>query len=66
MAAYIVINGVVQQGSKGVALSDAEAPSRITILWQTNLNPTDYIEVYVGNDSGVGDVLASTAVLRVN
>lgn len=66
MAVYIAINGVVEYNSKATAFTDDEEDASITVIWQYEFNPDDYVEVYIANDSDTTDILVSGAVLRVN
>ena len=62
----IAINGVVASGSKRVGNASSGNPTSITVPWQEVLSSTDFIEVFVANEDGTGNVLVSSAILRIN
>lgn len=66
ISAEVAINGTVVANSKRVASASAGNPSSITVPWQTNFSPTDFVEVFVTNEDSTVDVLVSSAVLRIN
>lgn len=66
MAAYIAVNGSVIYGSKVTALTDGDEDASMTVIWQHEFNPNDYVEIYIANDSDTTNLLVSRAVLRIN
>lgn len=66
MALYIAKNGTIVANSKRTAAAAPATPTSITAVWQEDLSPTDFIEIFVANDSAATDVLVSSAILRLN
>ncbi len=66
ISCYIALNGVIEAGSQRTATTSPGSPISITIPWQINADPADFIEIWVANDAGTTDLLASSAVFRVN
>lgn len=66
VAAYVAINGVAVTNSKRQGSASSGNPTSITGLWQADLSPTDYVEVWVANDSGTTNLLVSAGISRVN
>lgn len=63
ISAQIAVNGVAVAGSKRSASASAGNAASITIPWNVILSTTDYIEIFVANESSTVDVLVSSAVL---
>lgn len=66
LTARIAINGIAIANSRRIATASSGNPTSITVPWQVTLNPGDYVEVFVTNDTNTIDVLVSAAVLRVD
>lgn len=66
ISVYIAVNGSVVTNSKRTGSASSGNPSSITAPWQLNFTSTDYVEVFVANDSSTVDILASSAILRVD
>ena len=52
MGARIAINGTVVANSLRTATASSGTPTSITLPWQEDLSPNDYVEVFVSNHSG--------------
>ena len=66
MGILIAINGTIIANSLRVSSTSSGSPVTLDAHWQENIEPTDFIEVFVTNESGTTDVLVSSAILRVN
>lgn len=66
LCVYIAVNGTVKSNSKIVVSAASGTPANISTMWQEELSPDDYVEVFVANASGTTDILVSSALLRVN
>jgi len=66
MGACIAINGVAVANSLRTSSASSSTPTSITVPWQASLSNTDYVEIWVSNESGTTDVLVTSAILRVN
>ena len=66
MGVMIAVNGSVKANSLRTASAAPGSPVSITGPWQEDLSPTDYVEVFVTNESGTTNVLISSAISRVN
>ena len=63
---YVAINGTPVTNSKATANCDAGDPKSITVIWQVEAQPNDFVEMYVSNDTDTTNVLVSSAVIRIN
>lgn len=59
-------NGTVIANSKAVGRTDSANPISVTTIWQVSMATTDFIEVFLSNETDTIDVLGSSAVLRIN
>jgi len=66
MGACIAINGVVIPNSLRTGAAAPNGPTSLTIPWQETFSTTDFVEVFVSNESGTTNVLASSAIHRIN
>ena len=67
VAAYVVVDGVVQAESRGKIRTDNSDPKQITLIWQetqSSTNNTD-IELHVENETDSTNILVSEATLRI-
>ena len=62
---YIALNGAAVLASGISTHVDASDPKVVTIPWQINLATTDFIEVFVENETDSVNLLVSDATLRV-
>ena len=63
---YIAINGSVIPGSAIQTTSSGTKAGNVTCIWQQTLQPNDYIEVWIENNSTTDNLTAVHAVTRVN
>lgn len=66
VSAQVAINGTIVSNSKRTGTASSGSPTSITIPWQENLSPADFVEVFVTNEDNTTDLLVSSAVFRVN
>lgn len=66
MALYVAVNGSIVANSKRTASAAPGAPASLTAVWQIDADPSDFVEIFVANDTSAIDVLVSSAILRVN
>lgn len=66
MGLAIAVNGTMVANSLRTANASAGVPTAITVPWQENLAPGDFVELFVSNESGITNVLVSSGVHRVN
>ena len=66
MGACIAVNGTVVGSSLRTAAAAPGGPVSISVPWQQTLSPTDYVEVFVSNETGTTNVLCSSAIHRIN
>lgn len=66
IGAFIAINGTAVANSRATTRTDAGDPKRITVIWQAVLQPDDYVEVFVSNETDTVNVLVTDAVHRIN
>ncbi len=66
MGVQIAINGAAIANSLRQSETASGSPVTIDVHWQDNIQPTDFVEVFVSNQSGTTDVLVSSATLRIN
>jgi len=66
VALYLARNGTLLDRSK-VALTTASAgqPRTVSIVARAELQPDDYLELYLANEGGTGDITVSTLDLTV-
>jgi hypothetical protein len=62
----VAVNGSVIANSKRTANASSGNPTSITVPWQEVLSPTNFVEVFVSNEATTVDILASSAILRIN
>jgi hypothetical protein len=62
----IAVNGSVIANSERTANASSGNPTSITVPWQEVLSTTDFVEVFVSNETTTVDVLVSSAILRIN
>ncbi len=65
LRAYVALNGSVIIASGISTHADNADPKVITIPWQFNLSETDFVEVFVENETDSVNILVSDATLRV-
>jgi len=63
---YVALNGTVIMGSKATANVDAGDPKSVTVIWQEEALPGDFVEMYASNDTDTTNVLVSSSVIRIN
>lgn len=66
IAAYIVIDGVVDVSTRQTATVSSTKSAAITLHWQKTFQIADYVEVYVENQDNTENVIVTDATLRVN
>ncbi len=66
MSARVALNGVTIVNSTRSSSADAGKPASITIPWLNELTETDFIEVFVTNDTDTIDILVSSALMRIH
>lgn len=64
--AYIAVNGVVETNSGRAILITSGAPKQITLHWQVVLTSTDYVELYIENETDSVNATVIDATLRLN
>lgn len=63
--AYVALNGAVVTNS-GIAVNiSAGDPKQISVPWQENLSSTDFIEIFIENETDSTDCTVSDATLRL-
>lgn len=62
---HLYKNGVDLSADQSNIISSG-SPKNTSLIWQLELNPDDYLELFVSNDTDTIDVLVSTAVFRIN
>lgn len=62
----IAKNGSPITASRAQVNTDAGVPLSMTCIWQLELAPSDYVEVFVTNSTDTVSVVVSDAVFRVN
>ena len=63
VSAYYAVGGVVVANSKLVASASPGAAASITMPWALVMNTTNYVELFVANESTTNNLLVSSAVL---
>ncbi|MEE8288908.1 MAG: hypothetical protein V3R25_05800 [Nitrosomonadaceae bacterium] len=66
ISTYVAVNGSVITNSQRTANASSGNPASVTNLWQENLSPTDFVELFVANDDTTVNILVSSAILRNN
>ena len=62
--AYIALNGsVITNSGKSIKIDNGD-PLAIPLLWQLNLTTTDFLEVFIENETDSVDVLVIDAIIR--
>ncbi len=62
--AYIALNGsIIVNSGKSIKIDNGD-PLSITLLWQLTLSTTDFLEVFIENESDSVDVLVIDAIIR--
>ncbi len=62
--AYIALNGtVIANSGKSIKIDNGD-PLAIPLLWQLTLTTTDYLEVFIENETDSVDVLVIDAIIR--
>jgi hypothetical protein len=62
---YLAKNGSVISDSAITASVSSSALTGVNIHWQLTLNPNDYLEVFVANNTNTINVIADQALLRI-
>lgn len=63
---FIALNGSVIPGSTATVNVGSGDPKSVTVIWQEEALPGDFVELFISNDSDTIDVLVSSAVIRIN
>ncbi len=66
VAVEVAINGSVVSGSKRTGTASSGNPTSLTVPWQYDFQPTDYVELWVTNEDTTVDLLVTSAILRVD
>lgn len=66
LSACVAINGVVDPDSVRPSSASPGNPASITVPWQENLSTTDFVEIFVANESTTNNILVSSVIHRVN
>jgi hypothetical protein len=66
IAAYIAINGSVVLATKKVGTASSTKAASITLIWQHDFAPNDYVELFFANETNTDNVIGEGAVGRVN
>lgn len=61
---YIALNGSIVTNSGRKVRVDSGNPLNVTCLWQFKLSTTDFVEVYVENNTDTTNILVSGAINR--
>ncbi len=64
--AYIAVNGVVETNSGRAILITSGAPKQITLHWQVVLTTTDFVELFIENETDSVNATVIDATLRLN
>ena len=63
--AYIAINGTeIVNSSKAINIGSGD-PKGIALMWQAELQPNDFVELFIENETDSVDVTVLSAILRV-
>ncbi len=63
---FFAVDGVVQTNSEVRVRADSNNPLAVTIIWQDEIDPAGFIEIYTTNETDTINVLVSNATFRVN
>ena len=63
---HIAINGTVVDATQITTSISAALADTVTLIWQHDFQPTDYVELFLANNSGTVNLIAQSAVLRVD
>lgn len=63
---YIAINGSIVTNSGAKTTVSSGGPKNTPIPWQSILNPTDTVEVWVENNTDTTNIQINSGILRVN
>ncbi len=66
VSACVAINGVVIPNSLRSSTASAGSPTSITVPWQETFEPTDFAEIFVANEDTTVNLIASSAIHRIN
>ena len=66
LTAYLAFNGVVNLKTGVQVNAGSTRPSALTCIWQFPFAITDFIEVYVENNSNTVNIIVDSAIVRVN
>jgi len=66
VSGYIAINGSPILGTAIQATASGTKAGNVTLIWQQELQPNDYVEIWIENNSGTDDLTALHAVTRIN
>ncbi len=65
LAMYIAINGTAVSETGMVRRTDSGNPGAVTAIWQIDASTTDFIEVFVENQTDTINILVNAIVMRV-
>jgi hypothetical protein len=66
VALYLARNGTLLDRSKvDITTASAGQPRNVTIVARAELEPDDYLELYLANEGGTGDITVSTLDLTI-
>lgn len=64
---YIAINGaIISATSSPIVDVSANRAKRGSTMWQYSFTNGDYVEIWVSNTGGTGDLIITDAILRIN
>jgi hypothetical protein len=63
---YVYVNGVQQAGSAIQVQLVAGSPSKHVLVWAAELTETDYVEVWVENNTDTANITVQDAIIRID
>jgi len=64
ISVYLAVNGVIVANSAQTTRVSSTDPRSVSVIWQLVLNETDFLEVFVANDSDLVNLMVSSAIMR--
>lgn len=64
VTAFVAVNGTVEANSGQVNQVDSSDPKQITLMWEVDFNQTNFIEVFVQNDTDTTNLIVNSGIQR--
>ena len=66
ISVYLAKNGVIIPNSRAQGTASTLDPASITVIWQDEVSPNDFYEVYIANETNINNLIVDSGQFRIN